>query len=229
MAPTLDDASTDSDDSDVAFASLDFDGVDFGCGDEGAGADDAPASADVPPDSRGGGADDRGEGGAEEYLPGGGGASAPAVSIGTGSDDGGPDRSAAAAAAGESGATTAAAARGLSSVAFSGRAIEPSETERRLLDAERDRLLPFPSDFDALLVDGETTSVDGLAETEEMFRMLEAGRYADILRSPFAEGVFGGGEGSATPRDGEEGASMIDRIKMRMLRSFEGQGSSVVR
>ena len=227
MAPALDDASTDSDDSDVAFANLDFDGVDFGCGEEdGEGANDTPASADVPPDS-GGGADARGEGGAEEYLPGGGGAAA--ASIGNGSDDGGPDRSAAAAAAGESGATTAAAARGLSSVAFSGRAIEPSETERRLLDAERDRLLPFPSDFDALLVDGETTSVDGLAETEEMFRMLEAGRYADILRSPFAEGVFGGGEGSATPRDGEEGASMIDRIKMRMLRSFEGQGSSVVR
>ena len=68
MTTSLDDASTDSDDSDVAFANLDFDGVDFGSTscweDDDAGADaadDTPAAEGgvPPPDSVG----DDGDGG----------------------------------------------------------------------------------------------------------------------------------------------------------------------
>ena len=236
MATTLDDASTDSDDSDVAFANLNFDGVDFGCGeeDDGAGADaadDTPAAEEgVPPLD----ADCTGDIGEGEHVdceeaaedPPGGGASMPIESADVPARADAPQSTVPA--AGQTDATTA--ERCLSSVTFSSRTVHLSEAERRLLEAERDRLLPFPSDSDPL-VDEETTAEDDdacLAEAREMFRLLEDGRYADVLRSPFAARVFGE-RVDLTLYEGEEGASMTDRIRTRLLRSFEDQGSYIVR
>lgn len=230
MAQTLDDASTESDDSDVAFAGLDFDGVDFGRGGEEAGGDgadagDAPAARGaVPPGGGGGG----GEAEAAEDPP------APAPIGADGSAAGGQAAvTAVPAAAGGTKATTTTAARRLSSVTFASRAVRPSEAEKMLLEAERDRLLPFPScTVPPSPRDAGTAAGDGaLEEAGEMLRLLEGGRYADVLRSPFAAGVFGAGGDSGTARDGEQegGASMTDRIRTRLLRSFEGGGSAIVR
>ncbi|KAL9191303.1 hypothetical protein ACHAXT_001009 [Thalassiosira profunda] len=206
--PSVLDADTDSDDSDVAFAQMDFAGVDFG-------GDDEEACVDV--DEEEGACEEAGEtpaeGGKEELVADTrkGGGLQPSAGSAIAVD--GP----AANAHPQPTSSTSGRESGLSSIVFPDTDLELSASERELIAMEKDLLLPR--------ADAETPgSIDeATGELKHLFSLLENGQYAEILRSDVALEMLGN---ELDCSGGDADLPMMEQIKRKLLASFSGDSST---
>ncbi|KAL7443226.1 hypothetical protein ACHAXM_008855 [Skeletonema potamos] len=101
----------------------------------------------------------------------------------------------------------------------------PSRSDELLLAIEKDRLLPHP-------LAGKQASVDvvfgdecsELDNVKFLFNLLENGQYADMLRSQTALEIFGTEFGDSDMVSGE--LSMVEQIKSKILTYFTANASS---
>eukprot|EP00581_Thalassiosira_minuscula_P017735 CAMPEP_0183721762 /NCGR_PEP_ID=MMETSP0737-20130205/13927_1 /TAXON_ID=385413 /ORGANISM="Thalassiosira miniscula, Strain CCMP1093" /LENGTH=1147 /DNA_ID=CAMNT_0025951815 /DNA_START=39 /DNA_END=3482 /DNA_ORIENTATION=+ len=231
---------TDSDDSDVAFAYMDFAGVDFGGGDD----DDANAKAKavssgddpLPPPT-----DDNGDDGAgepmvdqveevkgdvsEEEKDG---CSGDANAIETSNDQHVPTttdtaKNSESAPFFRSSSGQSNRANALSSITFPDLTIDLSEVDKKVLAMEKEELLPRSAETEITEDEtgntGEGEDAVEVKELKNLFSLLKNGQYADILRSGIALKVFG-----ISPSDDDNGSldepKMMERIKRNLLDYF---------
>lgn len=220
--------STDSDDSDVAFACMDFAGVDFGNEEEDDVAAVVPegesaAVEETMTDDIAAVADDSND------IPKDGSKHTTMESLDDVPPLTAPDES--------NNASTSAStsipsypsdqSRGmkalLSSIAFPELEIDLNPTDTKILAIEKHQLLPAGSEHNGMTDAGSTIAIDGggsaaeVRELKGLFCLLENGKYADILRSDIALGIFGR-EVDTTSTGNPH--TMMEQIKIRILQHF---------
>eukprot|EP00577_Skeletonema_sp_RCC1716_P002040 CAMPEP_0113401494 /NCGR_PEP_ID=MMETSP0013_2-20120614/16727_1 /TAXON_ID=2843 ORGANISM="Skeletonema costatum, Strain 1716" /NCGR_SAMPLE_ID=MMETSP0013_2 /ASSEMBLY_ACC=CAM_ASM_000158 /LENGTH=1106 /DNA_ID=CAMNT_0000286715 /DNA_START=112 /DNA_END=3432 /DNA_ORIENTATION=- /assembly_acc=CAM_ASM_000158 len=211
---------SDSDDSDVAFAYLDFGGVDFGEDGEEVKEESNPSKiSDADKPTR------------EDIAAANAAANAPAVVEQVANLDLNASESDATNNASDDLPTASTAQNNLGSQpdnsSFDSLTIVPdpnlvpSKSDQLLLDIEKERLLPHPLSGKQEPVDvafGDDCSE--LNNVKSLFNLLENGQYADMLRSQTALDLFG------TEIDGSDELSMVEQIKSKILAYFAPKATS---
>ncbi|KAK1734598.1 tetratricopeptide repeat protein [Skeletonema marinoi] len=202
---------SDSDDSDVAFAYLDFGGVDFGEDGEEVKEESNPSKiSDADKPTR------------EDIAAANAAANAPAVVEQVANLDLNASESDATNSASDDLPTASTAQNNQGSQADNITLI-PSrfKSDQLLLDIEKERLLPHPLSGKQEPVDvvfGDDCSE--LNNVKSLFNLLENGQYADMLRSQIALDLFG------TEIDGSDELSMVEQIKSKILAYFAVKATS---
>ena len=213
----LDGNDSDSDDSDVAFAYMDFGGVDFGDDDEEAMGESKCSNPDVPTK--------------QDVAAANAAANAPAVVERVANLDVNASESDATNNASHDLPTASSTQNNLGSQADNSSLdsftvvpdpnLVPCKSDELLLEIEKERLLPHPLSGKQKPVDvafGDEYSE--LSHVKSLYNLLENGQYADILRSQTALDLFG------TEIDGSGELSMVEQIKSKLLAYFTTMASS---
>eukprot|EP00985_Skeletonema_marinoi_P018805 scaffold10619_cov109-Skeletonema_marinoi.AAC.1 len=211
---------SDSDDSDIAFAYLDFGGVDFGEDGEEVKEESNPSKiSDADKPTR------------EDVAAANAAANAPAVVEQVANLDLNASESDATNSASDDLPTASTAQNNLGSqpdnssldslTIVADPNLAPSKSDQLLLDIEKERLLPHPLSGKQEPVDvvfGDDCSE--LSNVKSLFNLLENGQYADMLRSQIALDLFG------IEIDGSDELSMVEQIKSKILAYFAVKATS---
>mmetsp|Transcript_26509 Transcript_26509/g.50273 ORF Transcript_26509/g.50273 Transcript_26509/m.50273 type:complete len:1111 (+) Transcript_26509:114-3446(+) len=210
---------TDSDDSDVAFACMDFSGVDFGGDDDDVIVGEEEADVKASGDDGGSEAkakddDDCDEGIKNESLN---------VVVPSSSQENDQEKTSASSESVRtfsSSSNHAGKKNALSSIIFHEIELDLTEVDKKILAIEKDQLLPFSGKmtFDASSIGEDNDEVN---ELKELFSLLENGHYADILRSHVALGLFG-----SDLKDDASELTMIEQMKRNVLEYFSTETHS---
>jgi tetratricopeptide (TPR) repeat protein len=108
----------------------------------------------------------------------------------------------------------------------------PSKNDEFLLHFEKDRLLPkADSEKHASLDDSFCDDFSELSNAKNLFNLLENGKYVDMLRSQTALDVLGTRFGDIDEISSESSSvlSMVEQIKRKILTYFAGSSSAILK